>query len=53
MVTPIGRVRERRDGDWTMGDGRPGPVTLRIRQSLVDLHHSDDLPDPEGWLHLV
>ncbi|MEV5973016.1 branched-chain amino acid aminotransferase [Streptomyces sp. NPDC051921] len=52
VVTPVGRVRDPKGGDWTIGDGRPGPVTLRIRQALVDLHHGE-LADPDGWLHLV
>jgi branched-chain amino acid aminotransferase len=51
VVTPVGAVRDR-DGGWTIGDGRPGPVTLSLRQALVDLHHGK-LPDPEGWLHPV
>ncbi|WBB80955.1 branched-chain amino acid aminotransferase [Micromonospora sp. WMMD882] len=51
VVTPVGSVR---DGDtgWTVGDGQPGPVTRRLRQALVDLHHGT-APDPDGWLHPV
>ena len=49
VVTPVGQVRDR-DGDWTIGDGTPGPVTRSLRQALVDLHHGE-LADPNGWMH--
>jgi branched-chain amino acid aminotransferase len=47
VVTGIGEVR---DGDrtWTMGDGRTGPVTRRLRSSLLDLQEGR-APDPYGW----
>ncbi|MEY9872697.1 branched-chain amino acid aminotransferase [Streptacidiphilus sp. MAP12-33] len=52
VVTPVGRVVDG-DSGWTIGDeGRPGPVTLSLRQALIGLHHGET-PDPEGWLHLV
>ncbi|MFD8014403.1 branched-chain amino acid aminotransferase [Streptomyces sp. NPDC058955] len=51
VVTPVGHVKDR-DGDWTIGDGEPGPVTLALREALVDLHHGT-APDPKGWLHRI
>ncbi|MBC3840646.1 branched-chain amino acid aminotransferase [Streptacidiphilus sp. 4-A2] len=48
VVTPVGQVRDR-DGDFTIGDGKPGPVTRRLRTALTDLHHGL-AADPEGWL---
>jgi branched-chain amino acid aminotransferase len=51
VVTPVGQVRDR-DGDWTIGDGKPGPVTLTLREALVDLHHGL-APDPDGWMREV
>ncbi|MEU5868021.1 MULTISPECIES: branched-chain amino acid aminotransferase [unclassified Nonomuraea] len=51
VVTPVGRVRDR-DGDWTIGDGTPGPVTRALRTALVDLHHGI-APDPDGWMHHI
>ncbi|MFJ6167200.1 branched-chain amino acid aminotransferase [Micromonospora orduensis] len=51
VVTPVYQVRDV-DGDWTIGDGGPGPVTLRLREALVDLHHGL-APDPDGWLHRI
>lgn len=51
VVTPVGRVRDR-DGDFTIGDGRPGPITRQLQAALIDLQHGV-LPDPDGWLHSV
>ena len=51
VVTPIGRVRDKA-GDWTIGAGNPGQVTLALRDALVDLHHGR-AADPHHWMHLV
>jgi len=47
VVAPIGRVH---DGPttWTIGDGTPGTVTLRLRAALLDLQEGRT-PDPFGW----
>jgi branched-chain amino acid aminotransferase len=52
VVTPVSTVRDPAGGDWTIGDGQPGPVTMELRRTLMDLHHGL-APDPEGWLHHV
>ncbi|MFF4393546.1 branched-chain amino acid aminotransferase [Streptomyces sp. NPDC001552] len=49
VVTPISTVVDR-GHNWTIGDGKPGPVTLALRTALTDLHHGL-VPDPDGWLH--
>ncbi|MEN8656117.1 branched-chain amino acid aminotransferase [Streptomyces sp. 21So2-11] len=49
VVTPISRVVDRGNA-WTIGNGKPGPVTLALRTALTDLHHGL-APDPDGWLH--
>lgn len=49
VVTPIGAVRDP-GGDWTVGDGAPGRVTMRLRRELVDVQHGV-APDPDGWMH--
>ncbi|WP_018802283.1 branched-chain amino acid aminotransferase [Salinispora arenicola] len=51
VVTPVGRVRDR-DGDWNIGDGGTGPVTTRMRETLVDLHHGR-AADPDAWMEPV
>ena len=51
LITPVGDVR--RTGDsWRAGDGNPGPVTLGLRQRLVDIQHGLH-PDAHGWLEAV
>ncbi|HEX8096132.1 branched-chain amino acid aminotransferase, partial [Jatrophihabitans sp.] len=52
VITPVSAVRDPVDGDWTIGDGQPGPVTLALRRALMDLHHGL-IADPDGWLHPV
>ncbi|MEK8146034.1 aminotransferase class IV [Streptomyces sp. M10(2022)] len=49
VVTPVTEVVDR-DTSWTIGDGKPGPVTMALRTALTDLHHGL-APDPDGWLH--
>ncbi|MFI1303411.1 branched-chain amino acid aminotransferase [Streptomyces sioyaensis] len=49
MITPVGRARSAQ-GEWLMGDGRPGPVTLRLREELMGIQ-SGERPDRHGWLH--
>ena len=51
VVTPIGTVRSRA-GDWTVGNGEPGPVTLRLREELVEIQHGI-VPDAHGWIHSI
>ena len=36
MITPIGRVQHN-DGEVVIGDGQPGPVSLRLRALLTDI----------------
>lgn len=51
MITPVGAVRSAR-GDWTVGTGLAGPVTLRLRETLLALQ-TGRLPDRHGWLHHI
>ncbi|MFE6390211.1 branched-chain amino acid aminotransferase [Nocardiopsis dassonvillei] len=36
VITPVGRVKGD-DGEFTVGDGTPGPVTMRLREELVGI----------------
>ena len=36
VITPVGQVKSAQ-AEWTIGDGSPGPVTMRLRQALLDL----------------
>jgi branched-chain amino acid aminotransferase len=51
VVTPVGRVKGA-SGEWLVGDGAPGPVTMRLRDELIGIQNGR-LPDPFSWLHKV
>jgi len=51
VITPVGDVKAR-TGDFTVGDGTPGPLTMRLRESLLDIQHGR-VADTRGWLHRV
>lgn len=51
VITPVGVVKGAA-GDWVIGDGKPGTVTMRLRDELVGIQHGR-LPDPYGWMHKV
>ncbi|MFI6323923.1 branched-chain amino acid aminotransferase [Nonomuraea sp. NPDC050556] len=51
VVTPVGSVKGA-DRAWTVGDGTPGPVTLRIREELVGIQYGSR-PDPHAWIHKI
>jgi branched-chain amino acid aminotransferase len=49
VITPVGAVKSAH-GNWTVGDGSPGPVTMQLRQRLLALQTGEE-PDPYGWMH--
>jgi branched-chain amino acid aminotransferase len=51
VITPVGEVRAR-TGDFVVGDGTPGPLSMELRSSLLDIQHGR-VPDTHGWLHQV
>lgn len=51
VVTPVSAVRSA-DGEFTIGGGQPGPVTLKLREALVAIQHGT-APDPHGWMHTL
>jgi branched-chain amino acid aminotransferase len=51
VITPVGSVKAV-SGEWTVGDGEPGPVTVRLRKALLDIQLGD-APDRHGWMHKV
>jgi branched-chain amino acid aminotransferase len=51
VITPIGEVKAR-TGDFTVGDGTPGPVAMGLRAALLDIQHGR-VPDTHGWLHRI
>src|SRR6185503_2837757 len=51
VITPVGEVRAR-TGDFVVGDGSPGPLSMQLREALLDIQHGR-VPDTHGWLHRV
>jgi branched-chain amino acid aminotransferase len=51
VITPVGEVKAR-TGDFTVGTGEPGPLTMQLRAHLLDVQHGR-VPDTHGWLHRV
>jgi branched-chain amino acid aminotransferase len=51
VITPVGEVKAR-TGDFVVGDGTPGPLTMKLRESLLDIQHGR-VADARGWLHQI
>ena len=51
VITPVGEGKAR-TGDFTVGDGTPGPLTMGLREALLDIQHGR-VADSHGWLHRV
>ncbi|MFG2597448.1 branched-chain amino acid aminotransferase [Streptomyces sp. NPDC048462] len=49
VITPVGTVKSA-SGEWVQGDGTPGPVTLRLRERLLDIQRGT-AEDTHGWMH--
>ena len=51
VITPVGRVKSAA-AQWTVADGEPGPVTMRLREELIGIQYGHR-PDPFNWIHKV
>ena len=49
VITPVGAVKSA-SGAWTVGDGGPGELSMKLRQALVDIQRGV-APDAHGWLY--
>jgi branched-chain amino acid aminotransferase len=49
VITPVGAVKSA-NGSWTVGDGGPGELSMKLRQALVDLQRGA-APDTHHWLY--
>ena len=47
VVSPIGAAKSEA-GTWTTGDGEPGPITMKIRETLLGIQHGT-IEDKHGW----
>lgn len=51
LITPVGSVKHAH-GEWAVGDGTAGPVTLALRERLLGIQYGT-AEDTHGWLHRV
>jgi branched-chain amino acid aminotransferase len=51
VIAPVGAARST-TGDWQVGDGTPGPVTLRLRETLLELQYGRR-EDPHDWMRRI
>lgn len=51
VVTPVAAVKST-DDEFTIGDGTPGSVTLKLRETLVGIQQGAG-DDPHGWRHTL
>jgi branched-chain amino acid aminotransferase len=51
VITPVGEVKAR-TGDFVVGDGTPGAISMQLREALLDIQHGR-VADTHGWLHRV
>lgn len=49
VITPVGTVKSA-NGEWTHGDGTPGPITMELRDALTGIQ-SGLRPDTHNWMH--
>ncbi len=51
VVTPIGSVKSKKD-EFTIADGAPGAITLRLREHLLGVQRGV-VSDKHGWLYKI
>jgi branched-chain amino acid aminotransferase len=47
VVSAVGAAKSE-FGTWTTGDGKPGPITMQIRETLLGIQHGT-ITDKHGW----
>lgn len=50
-IVPLGCVRSQ-SGEFVVADGKAGPVTTLLRESLMNIQHGHD-GDSRGWRHAI
>ena len=51
VVSPIGAAKSKW-GTWVTGNGNPGPITMKIRETLLGIQHGQ-IADKNGWVKVV
>ena len=49
VITPVGHVKSR-DKQWHVGEGEPGPVTMKLRELLTGIQHGT-VTDERDWMY--
>ncbi|KPI01369.1 branched-chain amino acid aminotransferase [Actinobacteria bacterium OK074] len=49
VITPVGTVK-RTGAEWRQSGGEPGPVTMKLREALLDVQRGISA-DTHGWMH--
>ena len=52
VITPVGQVKSRKSGHWEINEGQPGPVTMQLREALLNIQ-TGQVPDKHQWLHTI
>lgn len=50
VITPVGEVASKNHGNWTIGNGEPGEVTMKLREALVNIQ-TGRAEDKHNWMH--
>ena len=50
VITPVGSVDSKNSGTWTVGDGQPGEITMKLREALVNIQ-TGRAQDTHNWMH--
>ncbi|MFC5753973.1 branched-chain amino acid aminotransferase [Actinomadura rugatobispora] len=51
VISPVGQVKGA-DREWSIGDGEPGEISMRLREELIGIQYGAR-PDPYGWVHKI
>ena len=51
-ITPVGKVASKNSGSWTIADGEPGEITMKLRKALIEIQ-TGAAPDLHNWMHRV
>lgn len=52
VITPVGTVKGRDTGEFQVSGGETGPITMKLRNALLDIQ-SGSAPDRHNWMHPI
>lgn len=52
VITPVGSVKSRGSGSWEINEAKTGPLTMQLRQALLDIQTGASA-DTHNWLHTI